>query len=311
MYALNLKPEEFKTSIDDAVNLERFEINRARHFRSMRYVSSTWDAENQRITDSSFVEGRKIITFSQILKYDTIPLAQIICDLLEMGEKEMRCPVEMEFAVDMDVPYGSEKTFNFLQIRPIVDSQANASLDWSKVDTHDALVYAENALGLGAIDDVFDVIYVRNEAFDSAHTQQIADEIDRLNTSMRNEKRSYVLIGPGRWGSSDPWLGIPVRWTSISEAKVIVECGLEDFRIEPSQGTHFFQNLTSFGVGYMTIAPYMGDGSFDSARLDAMDAVYESQWIRQVRFPHRLHIYVDGRKNRGIISDKPFMTDSK
>lgn len=311
MYTLNLKPEEFKTSIDDAVNLERFEINRARHFRSMRYVSSTWDAENQRITDSSFVEGRKIITFSQILKYDTIPLAQIICDLLEMGEKEMRCPVEMEFAVDMDVPYGSEKTFNFLQIRPIVDSQANASLDWSKVDTHDALVYAENALGLGAIDDVFDVIYVRNEAFDSAHTQQIADEIDRLNTSMRNEKRSYVLIGPGRWGSSDPWLGIPVRWTSISEAKVIVECGLEDFRIEPSQGTHFFQNLTSFGVGYMTIAPYMGDGSFDSARLDAMDAVYESQWIRQVRFPHMLHIYVDGRKNRGIISDKPFMTDTK
>ena len=301
MYALNLKPEEFKTSIDDAVNLQRFEINKAKHFRNMRHVASTWDMQNQRITDSTFEDGRKIVTFSRILKYDTIPLAQIVCDLLEMGEKEMRCPIEMEFAVDMDVPYGTDCVFNFLQIRPIVDTQSNVSLDWSEVSPDGALVYAEHALGLGAIGDVCDVVYIRNEAFDSARTQQIADEIGALNNRMRAEKRSYVLIGPGRWGSSDPWLGIPGKWTGISEAKVIVECGLENFRVEPSQGTHFFQNLTSFGVGYMTISPFLGDGAFDAAQLDGEQAVYESELVRHVRFTEPLYIYVDGRKNKGII----------
>ena len=303
MYALNLKPEEFKTSLDDAVNLQRFEINKAKHFRNMRYVASTWDMQNQRITDSTFEDGRKIITFSQVLKYDTVPLAEIVRDLLHMGEQEMRCPVELEFAVNMDVPYGADKVFSFLQIRPIVASQENRSLDWEKVDTSDALIYARQALGLGAIEGVGDMVYVRAEAFDAKHTQQIADEIGRLNLQMRDRKRSYVLVGPGRWGSSDPWLGIPVKWASISEAKVIVECGLEDFRVDPSQGTHFFQNLTSFGVGYLTINPFMGDGAFDSARLDAMPALYESPLVRHVRFAQPLYIYVDGRKNKGIIRE--------
>ncbi|WP_297448372.1 PEP/pyruvate-binding domain-containing protein [uncultured Alistipes sp.] len=303
MYALNLKPEEFKTSIDDAVNLTRFEINKAKHFRNMRYVASTWDMQNQRITDSTFEDGRKIITFSQILKYDTIPLAEIVCDLLRIGQEEMRCPVELEFAVDMDVPYGADRTFSFLQIRPIVDSQDNRSLDWDEVPTDDALIYAENALGLGATEGVCDVVYIRNEAFDTAHTQEIAAEINALNNKMRAEKRPYVLVGPGRWGSSDPWLGIPVKWPSISEAKVIVECGLENFRVEPSQGTHFFQNLTSFGVGYLTINPFMGDGRFDAARLDRMEALYESTFVRHVRFPAPLYIYIDGRKNKGIVRE--------
>ena len=303
MYALNLKPEEFKTSIDDAVNLTRFEINKAKHFRNMRYVASTWDMQNQRITDSTFEDGRKIITFSQILKYDTIPLAEIVCDLLRIGQEEMRCPVELEFAVDMDVPYGVDRTFSFLQIRPIVDSQDNRSLDWDEVPTDDALIYAENALGLGATEGVCDVVYIRNESFDTAHTQEIAAEINALNNKMRAEKRPYVLVGPGRWGSSDPWLGIPVKWPSISEAKVIVECGLENFRVEPSQGTHFFQNLTSFGVGYLTINPFMGDGRFDAARLDRMEALYESTFVRHVRFPAPLYIYIDGRKNKGIVRE--------
>ena len=182
-----------------------------------------------------------------------------------------------------------------------VQFPADTPLDWSEVSPDGALVYAEHALGLGAIGDVCDVVYIRNEAFDSARTQQIADEIGALNNRMRAEKRSYVLIGPGRWGSSDPWLGIPVKWTAISEAKVIVECGLENFRVEPSQGTHFFQNLTSFGVGYMTISPFLGDGAFDAAQLDGEQAVYESELVRHVRFTEPLYIYVDGRKNKGII----------
>ena len=301
MYALDLRPEEFKTSLDDAVNLQSFEINKARHFRNMRYVASTWDMQNQRISDSSFEEGRKIITFSQILKYDTIPLAEILCDMLAYGEQELRCPVEIEFAVNMDVPYGEDKIFDLLQIRPIVEGPSNTSLDWEHVNRDGALIYAESALGLGAIDGVCDVIYIRPDRFDASHTQQMAEEVNRLNTQMRNEKRSYVLIGPGRWGSSDPWLGVPIKWPHISEAKVIVECGLENFRVEPSQGTHFFQNLTSFGVGYVTINPFQGDGCFDVAQLEALPALYESEHIRHVRFLSPLYIFVDGRKNRAII----------
>ncbi len=213
----------------------------------------------------------------------------------------MRTPVEIEFAVNMDVPYGEDRVFNFLQIRPIVNGQNGQSLEWEEIDTSEALIYAESALGLGAIEGVSDIVYVRREAFDKAHTQQIAAEIRKLNAGLRAQQRLYVLVGPGRWGSSDPWLGIPVRWTDISEARVIVECGLENFRVESSQGTHFFQNLVSFGAGYLTINPFMGDGRFDQQRLDAMPAVFENEYLRHVRFPEPLYIYIDGRKNKGIV----------
>lgn len=302
MYALSLKPEEFKTSLDDAVNLKKFEINspEAREFRNMRNVASTWDMQNQSISDSSFTEGRKIITFSRILKYDTFPLAEIVGDLLKMGEEEMRTPVEMEFAVNLDVPYGKEAYFLFLQIRPIVENHGN-TLDWPDVDVSDALIYAESALGTGEIEGVRDIIYVKQKAFDTKHTEEMAAEIRKLNIAMRKEGSGYVLVGPGRWGSADPWLGIPVRWPDISEAKVIVESGLEDFLVDPSQGTHFFQNLTSFGVGYMTLNPSAGDGTYDIASLDAMPAVEETSFFRRVRFEGPLYIFVDGRNNKGII----------
>ncbi len=303
MYALSLKPEEFKTSIDDAVNLARFEINSpmARSFRNMKYVASTWDMQNQSISDSSFTEGRKIVTFARVLKYDTFPLAEIVADLLEMGQREMRCPVELEFAFNMDVPHGEQKVFNFLQIRPIVDTQNTTTLDWSEVDTDDALIYAESALGAGAVEGVSDIVYIKESMFDTKHTERMAEEVERFNRSFRASQTGYVLVGPGRWGSSDPWLGIPVKWPHISEAKVIVECGLENFRVEPSQGTHFFQNLTSFGVGYLTINPFMGDGRFDIAALDAMEAVEEGEFVRHVRFDKLLWIFVDGRKNRAVV----------
>jgi len=157
-------------------------------------------------------------------------------------------------------------------------------------------------LGIGLVDGVTDIIYVREENFDSSFTIQIAEEIGKLNAVLKEEKRHYVLIGPGRWGSSDRWLGIPVKWSHISEAKVIVECGMESFMVEPSQGTHFFQNLTSFGIGYLTINPFMGEGSFNREIINSMDAIYESKFLRQVRFSKPLNIFIDGRKNRGIIN---------
>lgn len=299
--ALSLQPEEFRTSIDDAVNLHRLDLNQIGELRQTRFVASVWDRENERISDSPFDRGRRVITFNNILKYNTFPLAEIITDILTLGAEEMRCPVEVEFAVNMDVPHGHQQIFNLLQIRPIIDNQDNRPIDWKEVDTSQALIYGENALGIGVMSDICDIIYVKADAFDSLSTERIADELLRFNARARDENRSYVLVGPGRWGSSDPFLGVPVKWTHISEAKVIVECSIEKFEVEPSQGTHFFQNVTSLGVGYLTINPFRGDGVFRADLLDSMPALYEGTYLRQVRFEKPLWVCIDGRSNKGMV----------
>lgn len=303
MYALSLRPEEFKTSIDDAVNIRKFSIYEASRFTNIRNVASTWDVESMRISDSPFDEGRKIITFANILKYDALPIARILCDMLSMGEKEMMCPVEIEFAVEVNMFKRMPSIFSLLQIRPIIDNQGTVSLDWSRVETDDALIYAQSALGTGQMENISDIVYVKTENFDPKNTELIAEEIREVNARMKEQRRNYVLIGPGRWGSSDPWLGIPVKWQHISEAGVIVECGLKNFRVEPSQGTHFFQNLTSLGVGYLTINPFEGDGRLDTARLDAMEAEYDSEFVRVVHAARPLYIFVDGRNGKAVVRE--------
>ncbi len=302
--ALSLRPEEFRTSIDDAVNLRRLTVSEAGEYRNACHATSVWDRENERISDSPYDRGRKIITFNNILKYNTFPLAEIVRDILAMGAEEMRCPVEVEFAVNMDVDAGRERIFNLLQIRPIIDSQDNRPVDWSETETSDALIYGESALGIGQMADIADIVYVKTEKFSSLATEKIADELLALNARLRDEKRPYILVGPGRWGSSDPYLGVPVKWSHISEAKVIVECGIENFDVEPSQGTHFFQNVTSLGVGYLTINPFRGDGIFRQDRLDAREALYEGEYLRLVRFDRPLWVCIDGRSDRGMVAIK-------
>lgn len=301
--ALSLSPEEFRTSIDDAVNLHRLNVREIDGMRNARFVCSVWDRENERISDSPFDRGRKVITFNNILKYNTFPLAEIVSDILRMGTEEMRCPVEVEFAVNMDVPAGQQQIFNLLQIRPIIDNQDNRPIDWSSETLDHALIYGEQALGIGRMNDISDIVYVKTPMFDSLATEKIADELLALNARMRDEQRTYILVGPGRWGSSDPFLGVPVKWTHISEAKVIVECGIERFDVEPSQGTHFFQNVTSLGVGYLTINPFRGDGIFREDLLDARQALYEGTYLRHVRFDRPLWVCVDGRSNRGMVRE--------
>ena len=301
--ALSLSPEEFRTSIDDAVNLHRLNVREIDGMRNARFVCSVWDRENERISDSPFDRGRKVITFNNMLKYNTFPLAEIVSDILRMGTEEMRCPVEVEFAVNMDVPAGQQQIFNLLQIRPIIDNQDNRPIDWSSETPDHALIYGEQALGIGRMNDISDIVYVKTPMFDSLATEKIADELLALNARMRDEQRTYILVGPGRWGSSDPFLGVPVKWTHISEAKVIVECGIERFDVEPSQGTHFFQNVTSLGVGYLTINPFRGDGIFREDLLDARKALYEGTYLRHVRFDRPLWVCVDGRSNRGMVRE--------
>jgi len=299
--ALDLRPEAFRTSPDDEVNIRRLGLDELRPLRNTRFAASVWDRANDRRADGLDTPGGVVLTFNPILKYGLFPLAEIVRDMLQVGIDEMRCPVEIEFAVNMDVAPGQQRIFNLLQIRPIVERDENVSIDWKTIPLDDALIYAESALGIGAMDGIRDIVYVRSGAFDVLATEAIAEELLALNARMREQGRPYVLVGPGRWGSSDPHLGIPVKWTHISEARVIVECGIRGFEIDPSQGTHFFQNVTSLGVGYLTINPFRGDGIFREELLDGMPAVQEGRYLRCVSFDEPLYVYIDGRADRGIV----------
>lgn len=300
--ALSLNPDRFRPSTNDEVNIERLPVSRMGDFRNARFTCSYYDYQNNRISESPTLSRYfRVITFNRILKYGSFPLAEIIRDLLKIGEEEMRCPVELEFAVNMDVPYGSVQIFNLLQIRPIIRNEESSKLDWTKVDLTGAIVYSECALGIGLMRDIRHIIYMKFDKFSSLKTQEIADELYEYNKRLRDNGNEYVLIGTGRWGSSDPNLGVPVKWGHISEARVIVESALPDFNIEASQGTHFFQNVTSLGVGYLSLNPSRGEGSLDIATLDAMPALYEGEYLRCVEFDKPLYIYVDGQSKKGIV----------
>ena len=335
--ALDLKPERFVTSVDDAVNIARLDVSECEGFSSLKKIASTWDRDNMRIVDSTFPQGPRYITFASVLRYGAFPLPKIISRLLEIAKAEMKCDVEIEFAVDMDVPEDSPVIFNVLQIRPISTDTRYAEVDWDRIDTSSAFLTSDNALGMGWIDGVQDIVYLRPEAFDVLKTSEMAAEITALNSQMQKEGRGYLLIGFGRWGSSISSLGVPVRWSDISEARTIVECSLENFRVDPSQGTHFFQNLTSFNVGSINVDPWArgacsaarpaagaaarlgfeaaarpaadaarlgfeadAAGRLDFAALDALPALAETRYLRHVRLPQPLRLCVDGRRSRAF-----------
>ncbi len=302
MFALNLQPDRFKTSVDDAVNLERIPVSDCGAFRSFSKVVSTWDYENQRIVDSPVPRGPKFVTFAHILKYNTFPLADILSTLLDITRREVKCAVEIEFAADLDRGPDWAALFNVLQIRPISAVTSFNKVDWDSLDTSGALLSSGCAIGPGTIQGVRDIVYLRREGFDTLKTREMASELTALNTRMRDEGRNYVLIGYGRWGSSIPTLGVPVQWSNISEARVIVECCLENFRVDPSQGTHFFQNMTSFNAGYVNVNPYSRPGEYcDFDALDAMPAEYESEFVRMVHFDEDLTVCIDGQEDRALV----------
>lgn len=300
-YALSMHTEDFKSSVDESVNLKLCDVSEAENDNSLQWIASTYDFQNHIIRDSHNYQGKKLITFAGILNYEMFPLSDILSKLLEIGQREMNCPVEIEFAVNLNVPSNEPKQFNLLQIRPIVRGNESCDINVDKINFDDVLVYSKSALGNGSYEDVQDVIYVKPQSFNAAYTKQIADKVGELNEKLYKEGKNYILIGPGRWGSSDSWLGIPVKWAQISSARVIVEAGLPNFRIDPSQGSHFFQNLTSLGVGYFTINDFIGDGKYNVDYFDAQPAVYEDEFLRHLSFKTPLSIKIDGKKNLGLI----------
>ena len=329
--------ETIKMSVNDGFNLIKVPVREAEADGTLRWICSTYDPFDQCIYDG-FYEGRnrKIISFAGVLQNDIFPLPELMRKVLKYGQEEMKRPVEIEFAVNLHADRTGE--FRLLQIRPMVDNRMELDEDLATIPDEKCLLRSHNAIGHGIFSDIQDVVYVKTENYSPANNPAIAEEIEQINRKILNQpivpvsplpasplgeclkskevrsldtppkgeqegagSPSYLLIGPGRWGSSDPWLGIPVKWCHISAAQVIVEAGLNSFQVDPSQGTHFFQNLTSLGVCYLTINDFRGDGIYRQDILDALPAVQETEHVRHVRLPAPLNIMVDGCKKEAVV----------
>ena len=299
-YALDTRHVGNDFKVDDGFNILNLKVKEAERDNSLNFIASTYDPYDQVIRDGLYDGGRKVISFAGVLQQNVFPLPELLQMSMCYGAEAMRRPVEIEFACNLN----SDRTGSFylLQIRPIVDQKQMLDEDLAAIPDADCLLRSHNSLGHGVTEDVTDMVYVKtDDRFSAADNPTIAREIEKLNKEYLDRGTNYVLVGPGRWGSSDSWLGIPVKWSHISAARVIVEVALKNYRVDPSQGTHFFQNLTSFGVGYFTIDENRNDGCFHKATLDAMPAVEETEHVRVVRFEKGLRIMMDGKKGEGVV----------
>ncbi len=313
MYALDMNPatgdDATKLTVDDGYNIAKIRVQDMADKGALKYAVSTFDYRDNVIRDNDTQEGRKIVTFNNILKHKVYPLAESLDFMLTTGQKEMQRPVEIEFAGMVEKNGDSKGRLYWLQIRPIVDRKENVDEAVMATPDRDLLLKSSTALGHGTIEGVRTVVYVRPDKFSSFNNSLIAREMEKINRGFLERDERYILIGPGRWGSSDTALGIPVKWPAISAARLIVESSLPSYRIEPSQGTHFFQNLTSFGVAYFTIDTAARRSTsqtettdlYDVGFLDSRPAVYESDFIRIVTFDEPLVIGVNGLKGTGVV----------
>lgn len=300
-YALDTRHVSNDFKVDDGFNILNLKVKEAERDNSLNFIASTYDPYDQVIRDGLYEGGRKVISFAGVLQQGVFPLPELLQMSMRFGAEAMRRPVEIEFACNLNADRTG--SLYLLQIRPIVDQKQMLDEDLAAIPDDRCLLRSHNSLGHGVTEDVTDVVYVKtDDRFSAANNPTIAREIEKLNKEYLDRGTNYVLVGPGRWGSSDSWLGIPVKWPHISAARVIVEGALKNYRVDPSQGTHFFQNLTSFGVGYFTIDENRNDGCFHKAVLDAMPAVEETEYVRVVRFEKGLRIMMDGKKGEGVIA---------
>lgn len=300
-YALDLKNMQESFSVDDSFNLLKLHMREAEKDGSLRLMVSTFDPYDQIMRDGYYDGGRKVVTFANILQHDAFPLAELLSMMLEFGSKEMGRHVEIEFAGTLPSEENKQGTLYWLQIRPIVDTKEMRDDEVSDLPDEQTILKSNSALGHGIMNDLYHIVYVKTKDFNSSNNMLIAREIEKINRRFVEKGENYILVGPGRWGSSDTALGIPVKWPHISNARLIVESALKNYRIEPSQGTHFFQNLTSFGVGYFTINPFMNDGFFDEAYLEGFEAEEETRFLRVIQFEKPVVVKINGKKNIGLV----------
>lgn len=287
--------------VDDSFNLTRASVQDFKHTDALRLMVSTFNANDMMLRDTSEGPGRKVVTFTNILRDRAFPLAEAVNFMLTKGQHAMQRPVEIEFAGNIEPEGDLKGRIYWLQIRPIIDRKEDVDAELMALPNDRLILRSHTALGHGTTDNIHKIVYVRTDNFNSLNNRKVAAEISAINREMIQKGENYILIGPGRWGSSDDALGVPVRWGDISAARLIVETALHNYRIEPSQGTHFFQNLTSFGVGYFTINPFGGEDYFDTEFLDAQPAEKETDHVRVLHFDHPLTIGIDGRCTAGIL----------
>jgi DNA-binding NarL/FixJ family response regulator len=300
-YALDCD-KDFAPSIDEGVNLKKINFRSIKDKKILKYIASTYVFNDDTIRHGIIHDGKRIITFNYLLNNKTFPLPGILSNLLEVSQEEMNNPVEMEFACNIQEKNGKPTmTFYVLQIRPIVETTDYEIININKTDTDKALIYSEKALGNGKIENIRHIVYIKPESFDASKSVYLAELIDKINDTFKKQDQNYILIGPGRWGSSDPWLGVPVKWSQISQARLIIESGLENFRVDPSQGTHFFQNLTSFKIGYFTVNQYINDGFIKFNEIDKNQIIKENEYIKIVKFDRDLKILIDGKNKTGVV----------
>ncbi len=299
-YSLSLMSRSFRPDLNEGINLVRRDIHDGYKEGSFDSIVSTYDAGSNIIRDSHDFGGPKVVTFANILKRETFPLSRILTDILKTLEEKMSNPIEIEFAVNID-PKNEIHSFHLLQVRPIVSGFESEEINISNIDSGNVIIRSYSSLGNGIIDDVHDLIYIVPDRFNPAKTREIAAEIKDLNKGFISKKKNYILIGPGRWGTSDPFLGIPVRWEDVSQASVIVEAGQKDFIVQQSQGSHFFHNITTFGIFYFSINPFLRDGFYDLEYLAQLKPVYESEFLRQISFKCPIITKTDGKNGHGVI----------
>ncbi len=295
-------PEDLNPAVQQT--LARVEINTPsvkNHF-PVQYLSSIYDQQDNRLRDSGFGSGYRVLTFASLLKYRSFPLAEIISDILRMGRQGMGCPVEIEFAMNLPPEKGEKAEFSLLQIRPMALSPRNMEVEIEASEIEGARCYSENAMGNGVFKNIEDIVFVKRESFDPSKTVEQAREIGRLNSKLARENRRYLLIGPGRWGSADPWLGIPVTWKDISGVGAIIEAAIESLRADPSQGSHFFHNITSLGISYITVVD-KGKSFIDWDWLETLPPKEETTYLRHIQLEKPLTIKIDGKRSRALISD--------
>ena len=299
-YALRLNAFPEDLSHREDATLEKLDIDAAMHAAPVRQLCSTYSAQDHRIRDGVQASGYPVCTFASILKYDALPLAEILTEILAMGRQGMGCPVEIEFAVNMPTDTEQKPAFELLQIRPMAVNQSNLSVEISDDDISRAFCYSTMALGNGKFEEIQDIIFVNPDSFNAADTIKIAAEIANMNKEMSRRNRQYLLIGPGRWGSADRWLGIPVHWTDISGVGAIVETTIEGLKADPSQGSHFFHNITSLGISYLNTSEG-GEDFIDWQWLTSLPATTETQHLKHASLEKPLTVKIDGKASKAVI----------
>ncbi len=303
-YAVALGSRVGQTGLDDSATLVSLGLEDAERDGILEELVSTYDPQGDRLYPGTGRDGARVLDFGPMLQGDAFPLANIVCLVLRMGEVSLGCPVEIEFALTLDRTGEGRHEFTFLQVRSMVAKADLVSVELGDIAKDEALCHSDSVMGNGVVDGILDFIYVNPETFDLSKSQAVVPSIRKLNKALMEAGTPYVLIGPGRWGSTDPWLGIPIIWSDIAGAKVIVETPVEGRIIDPSQGSHFFQNMSSLKIGYFTIKPRFAE-DFDWAWLKSLPPAGEDGDVRHVRASEPVQVRIDGRTGRGAILKKP------